>query len=466
MDRSGLPSGEDTDPRYKPTSPHLLGRISPAGLRYVVAAVDRLGLQGGDRARVRFHLALHVAFVEEGRDRQASELTDKEVFAAGLIDASIDDASTRLPSTSPYAADLCRVAKVVRPAGRPRRRLIVKSPTRQGPYDDDEIGALEAVSRGLSARERESYLGALALGFGCGIVGPEADLARSSLLADHDGILFMARPHSGRPVPVSAPWDRVLRRMLTAGCGKVTEAYSVAGRQRLQRALKCATGRPEFRPERFRTTWLCSQLRANVPADVVAWSLDMAPWTVAQFVPFLPAPTDAEVSFWLGGSFVATPRNDRPSLETIVCGQPAPRVGTPAFDVGAFRPKHHLAAIAWDAGLGQEVAAVLTAVEHPRNLCDRVLVAARLGLYSAGHPPDARSAASGNDARVRVSPPNRARNGPRHVGRERCSLACGVWPPSPACVLQSRRVQRTAIPPRPTAKQSSRRSTPGAASWE
>lgn len=358
------PVEETARPTYRPTSPNLVGRLSEAGCAYVADVAARVEPVPG-LSRIKTQLAYHVAWAEE----QGLALTDKVVFAPARVEESVAHAKVAMRSPSPFAADVRRVARQLLPRVPASHRYVVSGRGRKPPYTNEEQVALWALAAGLPDRDRASYRNALALGLGFGITGPAASAVETENIAVRHGLVVVRHPLTGRLA--GSPSLRV-RATLGDGAGAVsgplTEVYTVAGRQRLKRALARATGAPALDPNRLRATWLASLLEADLPVDVVAAVTGLAPWTLVRYLEFVPVPDAGELAAWLTSTACPCPVDPSP-FEGVLAGCDARAEPVEAqFTARRFVPSDPAAAAAWGAGLGEEVATLVDGEAGARNL--------------------------------------------------------------------------------------------------
>lgn len=348
---------------YRPTAPALVGRISDDGCRYIDAVATQLQPAAQPRG-LKTYLAYHVAWAED----QGLALIDKVVFAPQHVAASI---AAQKELGSPFTAAVRKTAAHLLPRMRTTHRQVLADSGRQPPYSAAEQADLWAIAAGLPERDQTSYRNGLAFALSFGIMGPASASIRPEHVSEQHGYVLLQRPDTGQLLMSGSP---SARQLLTAGDGRsneLTEMWGQAGRQRLQAALTRATGRPELSPHRLRTTWVCELLAAGLPIDVVAAVTGLAPWTLAQYFPFLPTPTLAEQRRWLSGNHIARP-SASPTLFAGISSPAAPLQGptVPAthFDVERFAPRDPRVAAAWATGLAGEIGALVDGRHDARHL--------------------------------------------------------------------------------------------------
>ncbi|MEO7836166.1 MAG: hypothetical protein ABIS21_00825 [Acidimicrobiales bacterium] len=378
--------------RYRPMGTRRVALGEP-GLALVRRAVLAAKPQAtAETDRLLTHSSSHVIWAQ----RAGEGLDLARVFSVEVVEASIAAAREAADggSVSPYAVNLRRVARAAAPKGGHVPSLALPPTLVKAPYSDQERTALLAASKGLAADARGSYLGGLALGFGCGLVGPEASAVDADDLVEAGGQLWVAV--AGGPsgfLPVTGRWADVLRGLgLGSRGGPVTEAYTLAGSQRRKRLEKRAVGVPAYDSARLRSSWICDLLAGGVPVDVIAMGARVAPWTVAHYLVHVSPAAPAELRSWF-----STDADARPPLgvmpvrvgdagELVAVGR-AIGIGTVEQVLERFCPADAAAAEAWVASIGKEMRDLIRASTIEGGRARNLAAAASVLLAWAARQP-------------------------------------------------------------------------------
>lgn len=131
----------------------------------------------------------------------------------------------------------------------------------QPPYTNEELTGLVGAAAGMELVPRMTYLGALALGSGCGLIGkPALAIHADELVVRGDLVWVPCAWAAGGALPVIGRWARILEEVSTRiGTGAVTDIYSDAIEHDAGTvAFTACVGSAELAPRRKSGWGLCS----------------------------------------------------------------------------------------------------------------------------------------------------------------------------------------------------------------
>ena len=363
--------------RYTPSA-GLAADLSVEGLAIVRSAVSAAEpVDVAEAGRMLTHAAHHVARAL----RRGEPPTITSVFGPASVAASIEEAAKdSASSVSPFAANIRRIAQRAAPRSGHVPAFTISQPPLKAGYDSDEIGRLRAAAVGMAPSERSSFLGALALGLGAGLIGPSAsNVLAEDLVVDGECVWVPAPWMLAGWLPVTGDWVDVLRRLADSGRpGPVTEAYTTAGAQRLGRCLSHAVGTPRFDADRLRAAWVARLLRGGVPIDITAAAANIRPWSLLKHTTAIPTPTPTEVIAWLSSSGVARPPVPLAAPAPSRSGIAQPGPSHPSVDeaLASFVPIDDRVAAMWTDSLGDELRSLIRATADTGGRAHNLAVAA------------------------------------------------------------------------------------------
>jgi hypothetical protein len=261
---------------------------------FVVAAADRLGLDGGAGAQrtVRVLTRLAAWTVGEGLPLDLEVVLDPDTVERFVAVGLADDRSR-----ATYRATLRRVGPLLtrrapweaKPVPLAQRHVAI-------PYTPAELGGLraDALVQPTAGRVRAARA-LLALGAGAGLDGRWVPRVSADDVSVHGEVVVVRVGEPGtRVVPVLAAWELdVLELAASAGGEFLVGGRSMAKNRAgaLAASLMVANGHPRFSASRLRSTWLVTHLALGTRLPELARAAGMQGVTVLSdllaFVPVL-----------------------------------------------------------------------------------------------------------------------------------------------------------------------------------
>lgn len=263
--------------------------------------------QGGHVARYALWLLQRPERTEAG-DLQLRECADLTLVAAYVAGPMADSpASTRATAR----AVLTRIVHRLRPDNAPER--IVYTPI-QAPYTPAECAAFVRLARNQPTNDRRRALSALvALGLGAGLDGHDLrEIApvhiREVPLSKDRTVLVVQVPGGQRPrtVVMREAYADLLREAIdlhnASRRGKKTPLTGVkatranVGSAVTDKAVTATSSGVDISAARLRSTWLLACMCAPIPLNVLLCTAGLrSARTLADLLPYCPAPSDADV---------------------------------------------------------------------------------------------------------------------------------------------------------------------------
>ncbi len=372
---------------YKPTKPAVRDALVDGDLDRVRAAVRKAKPSApGEASRLLSHAARHLAFVRaELPDTPANRL-----FAADAVDVSIKAAEAVEKNPSPFKTDLRRLSRAaaVSRLASPRRQVIAGVDP-QAPYSAEEQSSLLGITGGMERDEAASLGAGIGLAIGAGLIGSAADALRADSTVEVAGHLLVWSQMIGGWVPVRQAWAAEVRAGLAAaGERPVTRMYSLDGRQRLDRRLARATGRPDLSSHRMRNTWLAESLVDGVPVDVLTAASATLPSGLLRHLPAAPPACPPCWRRSLHGDVPPPPASLIAAFSDVATRGASVAVrNVPGPDLADFAPLDQGARRVWAAGLGEAITArVWEVTDDEGRARDLLCAASALLTWSVANP--------------------------------------------------------------------------------
>ena len=274
---------------------------------YGPSSAKWVSTQGGHVARFAVWLLQRPARTEAG-DLQLREFADIDLVTAYVAGPMADSpAATRATAR----AVLTRIVHRLRPDTAPER--IAYTPIK-APYTPTECAAFVRLARNQPTKDRRRALSALvALGLGAGLDGHDLrEIApvhiREVTLSEDRTVLVVTVPGGQRPrtVVMRDAYTDLLREAIalhkSSKRGKNTPLTGVkpsranVGSAVTDNAVTATGPGVDISTARLRSTWLLACMCASIPLNVLLCTAGLrSARTLADLLPYCPAPNDADV---------------------------------------------------------------------------------------------------------------------------------------------------------------------------